>query len=91
MKKTTLAEWSEQWLEMVKPLVKGNTYAASYICPKNNHILPYFGRLDLCSVRQIEVQKYLNTFAKQKYSLDTVKKHKSCLYQLFKSAMDNDL
>jgi integrase len=73
----------------MKTTVKGNTYAASYKNPVENHLIPYFGKKNLTSIRQIDIQIYINTVTK-KYALDTVKKHKSCLTQIFDVAIENN-
>ncbi len=89
-RKIYFKEWAAEWLILVKPTVKGNTFAASYKNPVQNHIIPYFGNKQLTEIRQSDLQEYLNMLAGE-YSLDTVKKHKSCLTQMFNEAIDNDL
>jgi integrase len=93
MSKTTktkiFSTWAKQWLELVKPTVKGNTYAASYKNPVENHLIPYFGRKQLTSIQQEDIQRYMSIVVK-KYSVDTVMKHKSCLFQIFEIAVNND-
>lgn len=85
----TFKEWSITWLKLVKNSVKGNTFAASYINPVEKHLIPYFGDKQLSDFKQCDIQMYLNIIA-EKYSLDTLKKHKSCLTQIFETAIDND-
>ena len=88
--RATFSAWATEWLELMKPTVKGNTFAASYKNPVENHLIPRFGKQRLDEIRQIDVQAYINQIA-DKFARDTVKKHKSCLYQLFETAVDNDL
>ena len=89
-KKTTFSAWAAEWLKLVKPTVKGNTFAASYKNPVEKHLIPHFGDKSLGAIRQADVQAYINIIA-GKFAHDTVKKHKSCLFQLFDEAIDNDL
>jgi len=88
-KKIFFAKWAGEWLELMKPTVKGNTYAASYANPVEKHITPYFGGKTLDEIRQIDVQAYINLIAR-KYSKDTVKKHYHCLYRMFETAVENN-
>jgi len=83
------SEWAAEWLALMKPTVKGNTFAASYKNPVEKHLIPHFGRKELNEIRQADVQAYINHIA-EKFALDTVKKHKSCLFQIFDMAVDND-
>jgi integrase len=89
IKSRSFSTWAKQWLALVKTTVKGNTYAASYKNPVENHIIPHFGRKQLTSIQQVDIQGYINIVTR-KYSLDTVKKHKSCLYQIFDVAIENN-
>ncbi|MDR1754090.1 MAG: hypothetical protein LBR74_04190 [Eubacterium sp.] len=89
-RKIYFKEWAAEWLILVKPTVKGNPFAVSYKNPVQNHIIPYFDNKQLTEIRQSDLQEYLNMLAGE-YSLDTVKKHKSCLTQMFNEAIDNDL
>jgi len=85
-----LAVWSLEWLKQMKPTVKGNTFAASYRNPVEKHLIPHFGKRKLGDILQADVQAYMNLIA-GKFALDTVKKHKSCLFQIFETAVENDL
>jgi integrase len=88
VKRKHFSTWATQWLALAKPTVKGNTFAASYKNPVENHLIPYFGGKCLTTIKQADIQHYIS-IAAGKYSLDTVKKHKSCLYQIFDTAIEN--
>jgi integrase len=79
-----------QWLALMRPTVKGNTFAASYRNPVEKHIIPHFGKQTLDEIRQADIQRYINKIAKD-FAHDTVKKHKSRLFQIFEMAIINDL
>ncbi|MCL1832569.1 MAG: site-specific integrase [Oscillospiraceae bacterium] len=88
-KSKQFATWATEWLKLAKPTVKGNTFAASYKNPVEKHLIPYFGRKRLNSIKQTDIQEYISIVA-QKYSSDTVKKHKHCLFHIFDVAVEND-
>jgi integrase len=81
--------WATEWLELAKPSVKGNTFNASYKNPVQKHLIPYFGRKRLSSIKQVDIQDYIN-IVQQKYSRDTVNKHKHCLFHIFDVAVENN-
>ena len=88
--KKDFVAWAEKWLSLVKPTVKGNTFAAGYRNPVEKHIIPHFEGRKLTEIRHSDIQSYINLKA-ETYSLDTVKKHKSCLCQIFDAAINDDL
>jgi hypothetical protein len=77
--RATFIVWAAEWLAQMKPTVKGNTFAASYKNPVEKHLIPHFGKIPLDEIRQADTQAYINKIA-GKFALDTVKKHKSCLF-----------
>ncbi|MCI8604462.1 MAG: site-specific integrase [Ruminiclostridium sp.] len=90
MRKTILfKEWAEIWLKTVKGTVRGNTYAVTYKNTVYNHLIPCFGERELQTIKQTDIQLYLNDKAVF-FCLDTLKKNKSCLKQMFEAAIDNE-
>lgn len=83
--------WAVTCLEMYKkPYVKGNTYSGTYLAPVENHLIPYFGKMNLDDIRPYHIQKYINDAA-EKYSPETIKKDYTVLMLIFQTAVDNQL
>lgn len=83
--------WAVTCLEMYKkPYVKGNTYSGTYLAPVKNHLIPYFGKMNLDDIRPYHIQKYINDAA-EKYSPETIKKDYTVLMLIFQTAVDNQL
>lgn len=82
------SDWALQWLESIHGTVKENTYEATYKNSILNHLIPAFGNKRLNAIKPIELQIFINQSA-QTYSIDTVKKFKSCLKQIFDEAVYN--
>lgn len=59
-KRTTLAEWTIEWMEVYqKPVLRGSTYSNTLLRIKR-HIEPYFNRVQLKDVRQEQLQRFFN-------------------------------
>lgn len=89
MNKILFSEWAKMWLESVHGTVKENTFEATYRNSVENHLVPEFGNKTMDKIKPIELQVFLNKSA-ERYSVDTVKKFKSCLKQMFDDAVFND-
>ncbi len=87
-KKIRFKEWAELWLQMKSGMVKSNTFEATYRNSIENHLIPEFGDEYIDEIIPIKLQLYINREA-IKYSTDTIKKFKSCLFQLFDEAVWN--
>lgn len=55
----------------------------------NNHILEVFGTRGIKTIKNADIQKFINSKSK-KYSESTIKKYKQELYSIFEYAIDND-
>lgn len=83
--------WAISCLKMYKkPFVKANTYNGTYLTPVENHLIPYFGKMNIADIRPIHIQQYINQAA-QKYAPETVKKDYNALNLIFQTAVDNQL
>lgn len=83
--------YAKQWLETFKKgKVKDNTYRGTYENPVIKHLIPYFGKAQMNSIKQSDVQKFFDEKGK-KYSLETLKKMRSALNLIFVSAVEDDL
>ena len=90
-KSYTFGEWATKWLETYKkPTVSENTYRLTYENSVKKHLLPYFGKAELTSIRSIDIQNFFNH--KQKELSDSMldKLHMT-LFGIFDCAIDNDL
>lgn len=73
-----------------KPYVKANTYSGTYLAPVENHLIPFFGQMNMDDIRSYHIQQYINTAA-EKYSPETIKKDYNALTLIFQTAVDNQL
>lgn len=83
--------WARRWLrDYKKGTVKANTYHNNYEGPIENHLIPYFGSAPLRTIQPLDIRTY---FKKQSntMALETQKKLRACLYQIFEAAIENDL
>jgi len=69
-RRISFSDWTKEWLDVYhKPLVRGSTYINA--CVRwENHIAPYWRKVQLKDVRQETLQKYFNEKA-EKYSPST--------------------
>lgn len=83
--------YAKQWLETFKKgKVKDNTYRGTYENPVLKHLIPYFGKAQMNSIKQSDVQKFFDEKGRE-YSLETLKKMRSALNLIFVAAIDDDL
>ena len=91
IKAVKFADWALSCLAMYKkPYVKANTYHGTYLAPLQQHLIPYFGQMNVADIRPIHIQNYINQAAK-KYAPETVKKDYNILNLVFQTAIDNQL
>lgn len=88
-KRVTFEAWAQQWLEAKRGAVKPFTYQNTYRVKLEKYIIPYFGKADLAAIRQIDIQKFLNSYAH--LSEDMLDTFRMILRSIFDSAVDNDL
>lgn len=87
---TTFETWALRVLESLKGTVKDSTYHLTYRNSIENHLIPYFGKHRLATIRQIDIQEYFNAKGRE-LTLETLKKHKMALNRIFESALLNDI
>ena len=89
-KDVTFAQWAKKWLEVYKkPNVDGNTYHLTYEQNVNNHLIPYFGKADMKSIKPIDVQEFFDK--NSQFSDSVLKKLHMCLNGIFETAIENDV
>lgn len=85
------ANWAIYALQTYKkPFVKGNTYTGTYLDPVINHLIPYFGQMNMNDIKPLHIQKYINE-AKKKYAPETIKKDYNVMKLIFETAVDNKI
>lgn len=94
--RTLFAAWALEWLETYKKgKVKDQTYYFTYQINVEKYLIPFFGKMRLQSIHQIDVQRYFNTVRNAetgaRLSASMLDKHKMILNSLFNAAIDNDL
>ena len=89
-KTKNFGEWATAWLQSIKGTVKDNTYNLSYVNSVDNHLIPYFGKMNLSDIKQIHIQTFFNEKSKT-CSKETQKKIRICLSAIMESAIDNEL
>lgn len=90
-KSVKFSSWAISSLELYKkPYVKANTYSGTYFAPVKQHLIPYFGHMNIDEIRPIHIQKYINE-ASKKYAPETIKKDCNALKLIFNTAVDNQL
>ena len=83
--------WARRWLiDYKKGTVKANTYHNNYAAPTENHLIPYFGSVPLHVIKPLDVRTFFKRCSKT-MALDTQKKLRVCLSQIFEAAIENDL
>lgn len=81
--------FANDWLNIFKlDIVKDNTYAGNYEEPLRLHLIPYFGRMKISEITSRDVQLYFKS-KKDTLSLETLRKHRSCLFSIFELAVDD--
>lgn len=95
LKTMTFETWARKWLITYKKgTVKQHTYLYTYESNVEKCLIPYFQRVHLIDIRQIDVQQYFNTVKAPDGSLlakSTLDKQKLILKGIFDAAIDNDL
>lgn len=83
--------WARRWLrDYKKGTVKANTYRNNYEAPVENHLIPYFGSTPLRTIQPLDVRTYFKRCSST-MALETQKKLRVCLSQIFDAALENDL
>lgn len=90
IKSKNFGQWAASWLQSIKGTVKDNTYNLTYLNSVNNHLIPYFGKMNLSDIKQIDIQIFFNKKSST-LSHETQKKLRMCLSSIFESAVDNEL
>ncbi len=83
-------EWSMKWLRIYKkPFVSQNTYTGSYQTYLENHLIPFFGSMEMADIKPFDVQRF---FAQNSdFSKSTLNKFHMMLRAIFLTAVDNGL
>ncbi|QAT48543.1 hypothetical protein EQM14_01415 [Caproiciproducens sp. NJN-50] len=89
-KDVTFSEWAKKWLEIYKkPNVDINTYHMTYEQNVNNHLIPFFGKADIKSIKPVNIQEFFDS--NSHFSESVLKKLHMCLNGIFETAIENDV
>jgi integrase len=86
----TVAEYAEQWLQMVKAEIEPATHR-SYSSMLRLHVLPALGRLRRREVHRRDVKALLNTKRTKGYTPNGVRLMKAALSSMLTDAVDDEL
>lgn len=88
-KNTTVARWCDEWLEVYKRPNVGQKHYEGLEATVRLHIKPEIGGLKMVDVKKVHLQKLLN--GHEGMSFSHVSKLRSCLYELFEAAVDDEI
>lgn len=88
-KNTTVSRWCDEWLEVYKRPNVGHRHYVNLESTIRLHIKPEIGAFKLSDVKKIHLQKMLNSHEGESYG--HVSKIRSCLYELFHAAVEEEL
>lgn len=88
-KNMTFDRFFHTWMDEIKGTsVKENTLSV-YLEIYKIHIAPQIGKMQVCNITKLVIQRLLNTMQKNGLSANTQAKTKAILYSVFKEAMEN--
>lgn len=79
----TFAQFAARWLIDYAPVAYKPSTRAEYTACVRNHLLPWFGSLDLCEVSSARVQTYVASVASGELSASSVRNHLTVLRSMF--------
>jgi integrase len=86
---TTVKRWCDEWLEVYKKPNVGVRHYDNTESIVRLHIKPEIGMLKLTDIKKIHLQKLFNAHKDKSFS--HVSKIRSCLYEIFEAAVDEEL
>lgn len=85
----SFSEWAGQWYADYRTEVQESTYASYRFTMKI--LSDYFGDRPISSIRQKDINAFVDVLLEKDLSRSTIGKCRSMLYQIFSAAEDNDL
>jgi len=85
----TFSEWANAWYADYRTEVAASTYWNYGFTLKT--LKDYFRDKPICEIKQIDINRFLDTLVERGLSKSTIGKCRSMLIQIFTSAQDNDL
>ena len=85
----SFAEWANTWYQDYQTEVQPSTYS-NYKFTLST-LIDYFGSQNLCDIKQIDINKFLDALTDRGYSHSKVSKCKAMLIQIFNAGIANDL
>lgn len=88
-KKITFSAWADQWYEDYETEVQPSTYWSYRFTLQT--LKDHFGEAPIDSIKQKDINHFVDTLLEKGLSRSTIGKCRSMLYQLFAAAEDNEL
>lgn len=89
-KDVTFGQWALKWLDVYKKnKIDENTYRLTYENTVVKHLIPFFGKADLKSIKPVDIAKFYSE--KAYLSTSVLSKIQMCLNGIFETAIENDL
>ena len=82
--------WARKVLENIKGTIKDSSFNLTYKNSIENHLIPYFGKHKISSIKHTDIQGYFNKKSSE-LSVGSLKKHKMALNKIFEYAVLDDL
>lgn len=80
-------EWMEVW---EKPKIKVTTFD-NYSCDLKNHIFPVLGEMQICDIREADIQRVFTSLIDKNLSKSKAHQIQTILHQVFSAAIHDDL
>ncbi|MBO4953846.1 MAG: tyrosine-type recombinase/integrase family protein [Clostridia bacterium] len=81
-------KWANVCLESIKGTVRNGTYFNTYYNNMVNHVIPYFGKMNLSDVQPVHIEAFFKLKNKT-HATDSQKKMLRCLNLVFKKGLQN--
>ncbi len=88
-KKITFSDWADQWYKAYETEVQPSTYWSYHFTLQT--LKDHFGETPIDSIKQMDINHFVDTLLGKGLSRSTIGKCRSMLYQLFAAAEDNEL
>ena len=87
LNRITFEDAAQRILKYKKEKLKANTWELNWNNVINNHLIPYFKDTNLSKIIENDISDYF--LSKKDLSRATLRKHLSCLQEIFKNALKN--
>lgn len=89
LRDTAFSDWADTWYADHKTEVEDSTYWSYSFTLKT--LKDYFKSTRICDIKQLDINRFVDSLIEKGLSKSTISKCKSMLFQIFAFAEDNDL